>query len=225
MNGNNDLSKVKFFLRFGKRKYLEGIKRGCLSFCPLNYYRELEKGRGDNREGAIPGIRNAFFYPINLNEIPIYCLFSGYKEDLIEKDGKYVINVSQKKKEVILRDFHDSDSVIVIRNPQKFINDIVRSIGTDVESRLVNYARDDVYIDTSMMDEKISKNGEKCYVVTTENAKNFAFYKEGYYKMQQEYRVMLPNENISTRKTYYVNFTDTYDILDIDDLFNSEYVL
>lgn len=51
------------------------------------------------------------------------------------------------------------------------------------------------------------------------------FIKEGYYKMQQEYRVMLPNENISTRKTYYVNFTDTYDILDIDDLFNSDYVL
>lgn len=33
MNGNNDLSKVKFFLCFGKRKYLEDIKRGCLSFC------------------------------------------------------------------------------------------------------------------------------------------------------------------------------------------------
>ncbi|NJE31538.1 hypothetical protein E0K97_00220 [Lactobacillus agilis] len=32
MNGNNDLSKVKFFLCFGKRKYLEDIKKGLLKF-------------------------------------------------------------------------------------------------------------------------------------------------------------------------------------------------
>lgn len=159
------MADIKFFLKFGERRYLERLKEGHLYFSNARTFRRYEeelliKGQGDRLEGgsyiiasnitmidrqtgepAFTGIKGnmiVHYAPIDL--LPVFCVFCCYEKDCItNKDGSISIRLSDEIKGNIISHFPKADAVAVIKNPDQFISDIVTSIGSECKSGLVNY--------------------------------------------------------------------------------------
>ena len=61
--------------------------------------------------------------------IPVFCLFTVYEDDCgIDKNGQYIINLSEEKKETIKKHFPKANSVAIITEPYKFLDDVSESM-------------------------------------------------------------------------------------------------
>lgn len=75
-------------------------------------------------------------------KMPVFCMFAVYEEDCkVDEHGNTIINLSSNEKKTIREHFPNADAVAVILNPEAFIEDISKSIGTDIKAGKVNYFR------------------------------------------------------------------------------------
>lgn len=67
-------------------------------------------------------------------------MFAVYEEDCNTNDnGELVINLSKEKKQTIREHFPNANAVVIISNPDQFINDINESRGFDIKADRVHY--------------------------------------------------------------------------------------
>ena len=159
------MEKIICFLKFGEKKYLQGLTRGELYFSNALSFRKIEeelqiKGQGDKLEGSsmiysqnitlvdndtneifIEGVKGniiCHFEPANL--LPVYCLFACYEKDCtLNDDGSITFHISDEIQKNIKEHFPKADSVAIIHNTDKFIADVKSSISTDCVSDTVKY--------------------------------------------------------------------------------------
>lgn len=73
-------------------------------------------------------------------KMQVFCMFAVYEEDCkVDEHGNTFINLSSNEKKTIREHFPNADAVAVILNPEAFIEDISKSIGTDIKAGKVKY--------------------------------------------------------------------------------------
>ena len=83
-------------------------------------------------------------------EMPVFCMFAVYEDDCkVDITGASIINLSDDKKQTIREHFPNADAVAVIPNPEEFIEDVKRSIGTEIKAEKVNYFHIDTGYETT----------------------------------------------------------------------------
>lgn len=180
-------------------------------------------------------IQTVFRFP-DADPMPIFCLFAVYAKDcIIDDNGDYRIHLSEKTKEMIKQHFPKADSVAIIKNPQLFITDVKNTIGCKVEQDIVHYFNIDQGYTVNLTGKTANDQDYHMYLtqdtspVMVKEGKQYSFEakylfrilfcKDVFFKDEQEYRIVLPNERIDTGKEYDVQLTEKINILPIDAFF------
>lgn len=233
-------------LKFGKREHLEQLAKGDLFFSPLEKFKILEietsnKGRGDRNEGryVIKKPKNIRLYklkedgsyesnpsfviekldelPINLpvlNNLPVLCFTKLENRNNIKNK---IIDKTMLKK--FMKDFDDIDSVLVIKNPTQFLDNINTNLSVDVFHSEVFYEeKETIQFNDFVNIGTVSNVIGKKYTVDTLNVHKIAFRKDVYYEYQQEFRIVLPSEKIKDSKIYKFKPIDEFQIISLIDL-------
>lgn len=166
--------------------------------------------------------------------MPVYCLFVIYEDDCtIDSEGKLHITLSDEKKKTIRKHFPKADGVVIINNPDQFIEDVKNSIGHVIKSDEVHYynidegykiengqvAMDMEYLKYVTQDtEPIRENGMIRYKLSADYAYRVLLCKDLYFEKEQEYRFILPNDQIDGGTKYDVVLSSEYGISDIEDI-------
>lgn len=141
--------------------------------------------------------------------IPVFCLFTVYEDDCgIDKNGQYIINLSEEKKETIKKHFPKANSVAIITEPYKFLDDVSESIGCEIKHGEVHYfhidkgleiegsnqrAIDMEYMKYLMQDvPPVIKDGKTTYSFQADYVFRALFCKDVFFSDEQEYRIVLP---------------------------------
>lgn len=164
-------------------------------------------------------------------------MFAVYEEDCkVDEYGNTIINLSSEKKQTIREHFPNADAVAVIPNPKEFIEDIRKSIGTEIKAEKVNYfnidrgyetndhrtAMDMKYVEYLMQDVAPEKVGGRTrYVLYADYAFRVLFCKDVFFEQEQEYRIVLPKEKIEVGKSYPVQLSTDYEIYDLNTFFEN----
>lgn len=247
------IEKIKYFLKFGQREHLKSFISGNL-YCsnPVSIW-NIEnkfkiKGQGDNLEASSKifaqsvmvenGDRketyenvDTFFRYEPAKLIPMFCLFTVFEKDCImDKNGTDSINLSKEIKLTIKEHFPKADSVVIIHNPEQFLQDIETTIGYDMKHELIHYFNigkgyepsmhypaDAEYIKYLTQDTSPQYYPAAVkYSFDKENVYRVLFCKDVFFKNEQEYRIILPNEKIDKGTLYPVKFSSEYTIQDLD---------
>lgn len=253
------MGRIKYLLKFGEKKYLQDLIDGKLYFSnAISFWRiedELKiKGQGDRLEASTMihaqkvlmqnpdtgeiiarwGISNGLVRIALAKCMPVYCLFAVYEDDcVVDSNGKIRISLSDETIRIIRGHFPKADGVVVIDNPEQFIEDVKNTIGYEVKNDEVHYYNIDegyrtqngqVAMDLQYMmyltqdGEPVRKNGMDIYAFYEEFAYRVLFCKDIFFEKEQEYRFILPSEHIDEGKKYDVKLSRKYVISDIEDL-------
>lgn len=256
------MSKIKFLLKFGKREHLESLVEGNIYFSNAITFWGIEdklkiKGQGDILEAGTrmfaekmimqyPDTREVIAEYVNTNglmrvepatKMPVFCMFAVFEEDCkVDEYGNTIINLSNDKKQTIREHFPNADAVVIIPNPEEFIEDIRKSIGTEIKAEKVNYfhidrgyktnddrtAMDFKYMKYLLQDATPEKVGERTrYVFYVDYAFRILFCKDVFFEQEQEYRIVLPTEKIEVGKSYPVQLSTDYEIYDLNTFFEN----
>ncbi|WP_294777202.1 hypothetical protein [uncultured Eubacterium sp.] len=190
----------------------------------------------DNESNDIvfSGFRGSFhvhYEPANL--FPVYCLFACYKKDCtLYDDGTLEFHFSEEIKDNIKQHFPKADSVAIIKNPDEFIANVKATIGTKSVSGLVNYfnlygldsaegkANDLQYIKYLTQDIPPQKveGGLKCSF-SEKYVYRSLLCKDVFFKNEQEYRFILPNDKISKGTIYSIKPEQIISVVDLKEFF------
>lgn len=256
------MAEIKYLLKFGKREHLESLVNGNLYCSNAITFWGIEdklkiKGQGDileagtrmfaqkmimhhpdtNEVVAEFGKANGLVRIEPAEKIPVFCMFAVYEDDCkMDNDGNVVISLSEEKKQTIRKHFPNADAVAVIPNSEVFIDDIRKSIGTDIKAESVHYfhidkgfntkdgqtAMDMEYMKYVMQDTTpVKVDGATRYTFYADYAFRVLFCKDVFFDKEQEYRIVLPNETIENGKSYPVILSTEYEIYDLDEFFET----
>lgn len=184
---------------------------------------------------AVVGKANGLIRIESAKRIPVFCLFSVYDDDCtVKEDGNLIIQLSDEKKQIIREHFPNADAVVVIDNPDVFIEDIKKSIGCEIKADIVHYfnidkgystdggqiAMDMDYIRYVTQDvPPIKKNGITQYMFRDDYAYRVLFCKDVFFCNEQEYRILLPNDVIQRGTNYPVKLSTKYNLYDLEAFF------
>lgn len=166
--------------------------------------------------------------------IPVFCLFSVRNNDCqLDGNGNVIINLPRHVKDTIRSHFPQADAVAVIKDPDGFIQDVTKSIGCEIKHENVQYfhidkgleANDgkDTAIDMEFMMYLVQdtpptiEKGKTTYSFCADYAYRILFCKDVFFTDEQEYRIILPNEKISSGTKYPVTINQKIDILTLDE--------
>ena len=166
------MSRIKYFLKFGKKKDVKSFADGTLYCSNAQTFWGIEdklkiKGQGDKLEASsrffgqrmlvydcddkclvaeVPNC-NALVRYEPAERTPVFCLFSVYEEDC-DADFTDGINIklSEQIKQTIRNHFPNADAVAIIDDPNQFLRDVEDSIGTEIKHGEVQY----FYIDKGL---------------------------------------------------------------------------
>lgn len=256
------MSEIKFLLKFGKREHLERLVEGNIYCSNAITFWGIEdklkiKGQGDILEAGTRMFAEkmriqqtdtkeliAEFEMAKVlmrvepaKKMPVFCMFAVYEEDCkVEEKGNTTIYLTSDKKQTIREHFPNADAVAVISNPETFIEDIRRSIGTEIKAEKVNYfqiekgyetedggtAMDMEYLEYLMQDAAPKKvDGKTTYGFNEAYAFRVLFCKDVFFEQEQEYRIVLPKEKIDVGKSYPVQLSTDYKIYDLKTFFDN----
>jgi len=213
---------IKYLLKFGKREHLESLVSGNIYCSNAITFWGIEdklkiKGQGDILEAGTRMFAQKMIMQVDIT-------------------GASIINLSDDKKQTIREHFPNADAVAVIPNPEEFIEDVKRSIGTEIKAEKVNYfhidkgyettdgeiAMDMEYMKYLMQDASPEKvDGGIRYTFYADYAFRVLFCKDVFFEQEQEYRIVLPNETIEAGKSYPVRLSKDYEIIDLHTFFDN----
>lgn len=188
----------------------------------------------ESKDIVCSGFRGDFFVhyePANL--LPVYCLFACYEKDCtLHDDGTLEFHFSEEIKENIREHFPKANSVAIIKNPDEFIANVKATIGTESVSGLVNYfnlygfdsakgkANDLQYFKYLTQDIPPQKvEGGLKYTFSAKYVYRSLLCKDVFFKNEQEYRFILPNDKISKGTIYSIKLEQTIFVVDLKKLF------
>ena len=256
------MDEIKYLLKFGKREHLESLVKGNIYCSNAVTFWGIEdklkiKGQGDILEAgtrmfaqkmiiqhpdtkeviAECGKANGLVRIEPAEKMPVFCMFAVYEDNCkVDDVGNLIINLSDDKKKTIREHFPNADAVVIIPNPEVFIEDVKRSIGTEIKTEKVNYfhidkgyettdgeiAMDMEYMKYLMQDASPEKvDGGTRYTFYADYAFRVLFCKDVFFEQEQEYRIVLPNETIEAGKSYPVQLSKDYEIIDLDIFFDN----
>lgn len=155
-------NEIIFMVKFGEKKHLKSLELGNIFFSNASKFREIEneqllKGQGDRGDGlfSIYGkdvkIKNdntiyesgkTFDVDCGNNSFrPVFCITAGTLKDCsyFNNEKDYRIQFSEKKHHIISEHFPKADSVLLIKNPQHFLDNLKSNIGYKCYENLVQY--------------------------------------------------------------------------------------
>lgn len=253
------MGKIKYLLKFGEKKYLQDLVDNKLYFANAISFWGIEdklkiKGQGDRLEASTMmhaqkvvmqnpdtgeiianlGISNGLVRIEPAKRMPVYCLFAVYEDDCtVDSEGKLHIVLSEEKKKTIREHFPKADGVVIIDNPDQFIDDVKNSIGHVLKNDEVHYfnidkgyktkngqvAMDMQYLMYVTQDaEPVRENGMVKYTFYGDYAYRVLFCKDLFFEKEQEYRFILPEEQIDEGTKYGVKLSSAYSISNIEDV-------
>lgn len=256
------MTDIKYLLKFGKREHLQDLTDGNLYCSNATTFWGIEdklkiKGQGDILEASSRmfaqkmtmhnpetnevigefGQSNGLVRIGPAEKMPVFCLFAVYKDDCIEnQDGEIIISLSDEKIKIIQEHFPNADAVVIIQNPEDFINDVKKSIGTEIKAASVQYFNIDKGLETGngqiamdmdymrylMQDvPPVKENGKTTYTFYADYAYRALFCKDVFFVGEQEYRIVLPNEVIESSKSYPISLSTKYKICSLKDFFKT----
>lgn len=170
--------------------------------------------------------------------MPIFCMTAVLEDDCrIQKNNTLAICLSNKKKETLREHFPDADTVAIISDPQVFLNDVKISIGTRMESGFIKYynlaegspldndriANDLEYMNYVTQDISTWSSEEKRHAfLKAEYVYRTLFCKDYFFKDEQEYRIVLPDERIINGTLYPVRIHTPIEIIPFETFLNAE---
>ena len=168
--------------------------------------------------------------------LPVFCLFAVYEEDCLkDMAGNVHIKLSEKIKSSIREHFALADAVAIIENPEQFLEDVESSIGCDVKHGEVHYfhidegmpmkdggrAMDMEYMKYLVQDvPPVVESGRTTYKFIAKYVYRALLCKDVYFKDEQEYRIVLPNEEIDVGTAYPVKYRNEIRVMNLDSFFN-----
>lgn len=166
---------------------------------------------------------NVFLHYNTAKNIPVFCMFTVYDSDCFQDNmGKYSICLSKETKAIIRKHFPAADTVAIIDDPQQFVQDVNNSIGCRIVTGQVQYFNIDKGFETSdgsialdleymkflAQDSPPIKEGSTLtYAFRSEYVYRALFAMDVFFKQEQEYRIVLPNESISKCKHYPITLS------------------
>lgn len=186
------------------------------------------------------GVRgNIFVHYEPANLLPVYCLFACYEKDCtLQDDGALEFHFSEEIIKNIKEHFPKADSVAIIRNPDKFIANVKTTIGTECVSGLVNYFNlhgfdsekgkvNDLqyfkYLTQDIPPQKVE--GGVQYTFSAKYVYRSLLCKDVFFKNEQEYRFILPNDEIKKGTIYSIKLEQTISVVDLKELFRKKSIL
>lgn len=242
-------NKPLFLVKIGKKEHLERLTEGRLYCSPSEKYikqeqEQHEKGQGDLLEGKMK-IKVAGGYweddvthlRVNLqegsivtlqiqdvNNMPIFCMTKGTKEDcsFYTSDREYEIKFPISFENEVRNSFKNADAALLIYEPEKFINSMLDTINQTVVYDDIQYFDYDL-MDINMMYfltgvDKFENN--KPYGMIYDNRYRHLLCKDIAFEEQREYRLILLDDKIIEPKEYEFKFETTYEIVDLQQLFD-----
>ena len=231
-------------IKYGKKKHLKQLANGMIRFAPTEDYINLqkiigEKGQGDSDEGKLfvksiramiqphdnPNtttfVENANFKISfdELNRKPVFCLSQYSEEDTTENT---TLSIAQDKVDAIKHDFPEATHALIIKEPEKFIADLMKISGSmhSNEIQYYDYRHNWINMYVFVAGENQGKNDVgTIYHVTTENIYRQLYCKSDELTKQQEYRFILKDWLISKPIFLPFSFTSKYKIVPIKKLY------
>ncbi len=174
----------------------------------------------------------------SIEKIPIFCMFAVFDSDCENRaDGTTIIRLSEETKTCIHSHFPKADSVAIITNPDGFLTDVSSSIGQRIEHSLVQYFRldsgyksetgrtsmDGNYIKYIMQGKPPEIDGNKrIYLFDEECIHRALFCKDVFFSDEQEYRIILPDDEIINGKSYPVKLNEFISIVPLEQFFDMD---
>lgn len=256
-----ELQDVKFLLKFGKKEHIEQFIGGSLFCSNAETFWGIEdnnkiRGQGDHLEASAVIYSQetraydyetgelSFELPMNAKlvariepakHMPVFCMFA-VRDD--ECDGKN-IKLSTESKDTIKDHFPNADTVAIIRNPSKFVEDVVGTIGTRAKYDCVHYhyiddgipvengtTRIDMeYFKYLMQDTPpVKEENKKTYRLIADYAFRVLLCKDIFFQGEKEFRIVLPDEKIASGTAYLVQLTEEIQTMSLDDFLATETV-
>lgn len=174
-------------------------------------------------------------YP-EVSYIPMFCLFSVFENDCTtDTQGNLKISLSDKTLQVISEHFPNADTVAVIDNPAQFLKDVEASLNGKVKHELIHYYNIDNGITSNnaqiALDYEcfkyltqdtppIAREGKTTYSFNAKYVYRVLFCKDIYFKDEQEYRIILPEEKIGNAEKYPIKYSTEIPMYALKDFFN-----
>lgn len=233
VNGSLFCSNAETFWKIEKDKKIKGqgdiLEGGSRIYAQRVVMQEPSSGRVADFNSNVDIL--VHYEPVK--NIPVFCLFVVYDSDCCkDHKGNYSIRLSDETKDIIREHFPDADTVAIIACPKQFIEDVDTSIGCHIENGPVNYFNIDKGVDIGdgkvAMDMEymkyltqdvppVKEKGQIKYVFSVDYVYRALFCKDIFFKQEQEYRIVLPNESISKGKHYPVKFSQNIQMMPLDE--------
>lgn len=179
------------------------------------------------------GKSNSLFRYDAAKHIPVFCMFAVREQDCyLDDKRKLRIKLSDETKQTIREHFPNANAVAIIDNPRQFLLDVERSLKTPLKHELVHYfnidkgfptdngqiAMDMEYMKYLTQDTSpVVENGKKTYSFHVDYVYRVLFCKDVFFEREQEYRIVLPSEEILTGTMYPVEYSTKIAIQDLDE--------
>ena len=169
------------------------------------------------------------------NNIPVFCLFSCFEKDCAKtSDGKYRITLNDEIKNDIREHFGKADTAVIVENPLVFINDVHTAFNNTCKTELVNYFHVEgfpigdgsrsldleyfKYLAQDTPPMKIDKGTQ--YSFGADFVYRALFCKDVFFAKEQEYRVLLPEQQIIVPQEFAVDYKNAkLRIVSIDEIY------
>jgi len=232
------IGKHSMLFKFGKKEYMQKFQEGEVYMNRIQYYIDLAKEKndefiGDEFEATIP-LNNVTMQMLepdtgnllgeakgNLNltygdikKYPIYCLFSLNFNNVIDNilyvdDNRLEVRYEFTSEQMEQIKKYFGDTVVAITDPDKFIE------------KILNYSKSNNICCMNGGVKYYSNNQKEHLVDCKENPDNIAFWKREKYKEQQEYRIMLCQENEKEKIIDIGNIKDITKLLSTEEILNT----
>jgi hypothetical protein len=247
MNSNN----ILFFVKFGKKDHLERLLAGNIYFSNAGKFREIEeeqlkKGQGDKCDGMFNVLADKAVLTSNnqpdtsrelFNQLfnidfgknamkAVFCITAGTKENCsyFKDERHYKIQFCEVQANTFREHFPKADSVLLIKRPLDFIENVYNNIGHACYCNKVLYYKKDHltvefcgFIFEEIKKTNTSKVNMRQYVVDECNVYRFLLCKDNFFKLQQEYRIVLYKTKINSPREFGVLPIIDGEIYTIDD--------
>ena len=155
-------SEILFFAKYGEYEHINSLLAGSIYFSNACEFRKTEeeqllKGQGDKIDGILSLVasqaqvtsQDTFCNTMNFdNQLfnidfgdnaskPAFCITAGTKENCsYSQDSKnYRIQIAEEQRKLISEHFPKADTVLLIKNPVAFVENVKMNIGFEVSAK------------------------------------------------------------------------------------------
>jgi hypothetical protein len=227
---------ILFFVKFGRRKWMQRLMQGKMYFSNVECFRAIEKetgkGRGDAFEAMLRfSLPNSTTLNTDIDStpnMPVFCITAVRKNEcnIQEVNNKHKITINTDLQEKVRNDFKDADTAVVFWEPQKLIKSIGNTATAvygaihyfDLSMEHQDYAFHEYLVRNAGIISKSNPmilstqfkelNGtfHPKQYITKRNAHRILFCKDLFFAGEREYRFVFTNKQIQKPEEFVVRY-------------------